>query len=690
MAQTLAEAYIPVDRRQALATGTALPEKNEGATLFVDISGFTPLTNALRRHYGPRRGAEELTRHLNRVYTALITEIERYRGSVIGFSGDAITCWFAAAQLTADDLQTALQQAVTAAFAVQQAMQSFQSIQLSQQQTIHLAVKTAIAAGMTRRLLVGDPRIQCIDVLAGSTLDRMAATEQMAQQGELVLDAASMAIIAEMLTVREWRTNPGTGQQYAVIETLAPIAEPAPWPAQPPLADAQVASWVLPAIASRLAEGHDRFLAELRPAAALFLKFTGLDYDHDAEAAENLNRYISWAQQVIHRYGGALIQLTTGDKGSYFYATFGAPLAHDDDIGRAVAVALVLRSSPERYSFIKQVHIGISYGTMRVGAYGSESRRTYGVLGNETNMAARFMAHAQPGQIVTSQVVAAAITGHYVIEPLGDIQLKGRTEPQPLFAVLGQQTQRELSRMLYTTPLIGRDQELATLQERARQLQQGEGSLLRIEGGAGIGKSHMVATFTQSLDQSVAPVRMVRGSGQSTAQDTAYFALRQVMQELLLSTQDAMPSAEQIDQLMPTLTTRNPHWALRLPLLGDLLGVPIPDNATTATFDARLRQEALITLTVEIIQHYAQERPLLLILEDVHWLDEASQGIVLALARTVHITPLLLLLVHRPPVREEEKFLREVTALPAQVAMVLTELDPAGVKALVAARLGGP
>src|SRR5438552_34005 len=86
--------YIPMDRCQAMAQGHDLPEHATGTALFADISGFTPLTEALTRSLGARRGAEELTRQLNQVYDALIAQVDHYRGSVIGFSGDAITCWF--------------------------------------------------------------------------------------------------------------------------------------------------------------------------------------------------------------------------------------------------------------------------------------------------------------------------------------------------------------------------------------------------------------------------------------------------------------------------------------------------------------------------------------------------------------------------------------------------------------------
>src|SRR6185503_10321825 len=99
----LLAAYLPADRLHALAGGATLPSRARGTVLFADISGFTPLTEALVRTLGPRRGAEELAHQLNEVYDALIAEVDRYGGSVIGFGGDAITCWFDDERRTTND-----------------------------------------------------------------------------------------------------------------------------------------------------------------------------------------------------------------------------------------------------------------------------------------------------------------------------------------------------------------------------------------------------------------------------------------------------------------------------------------------------------------------------------------------------------------------------------------------------------
>src|SRR5215211_2306909 len=124
-------AYIPTDRRFALARGVDLSDHATGAALFADISGFTPLTEALVLALGPQRGAEELTGWLNKIYDALLTQIESYRGSVISFSGDAMTCWFddqTQEYIKPHPNSSSALRATACALAIQQTMQQFAQV----------------------------------------------------------------------------------------------------------------------------------------------------------------------------------------------------------------------------------------------------------------------------------------------------------------------------------------------------------------------------------------------------------------------------------------------------------------------------------------------------------------------------------------------------------------------------------
>ena len=730
--------YIPLDRRRSLVqpqveaqAGTQSDIQSDnvcGAALFADISGFTPLTEALTRRYGTRRGADELVRQINRVYDALIDKVHRYGGSVIGFSGDAITCWFDSGAALFEDvdeeaLRATAQRAFWSACAIQAAMHDFDRLQVAADVTISLVVKTSVASGRACRYLVGDPEIQIIDVLAGRLLDRMAAGEQIAQEGETVLDDTTAQLLSGQLTPGQLGTTSGmplssnqrddgyvvlSSQQVQVISntTLPPesLPEPSAAPGTPPplgIPEERLRPWLLPAIYQRLQSSrgaeHDRYLAEMRPATALFVRFGGLDYDDDANAGQQLDQYIHWAQRLLQRYEGSLIQITTGDKGSYFYATFGAPVAHEDDSARAAAAAIELLTPPAELATIQNIQIGIAQGRMRVGAYGSRTRRTYGVIGNATNLSARLMMHANVAEILISTEVADEIGHLYQLEDRGLVRFKGKDQLQQVYRVERRnQSHANQFKTLYTEPLVGRDAELVQIDDViASVAQTGSGHILRIEGDAGVGKSHLAAIATEHAAEN--HLATVLGACQSTSRDTAYAPFRQIVRHLLnlpVAAQDLDEQQTQINQVHAAVEQMNPEWLLRLPLLGDLLGLPIPDNETTSAFDAQLRQEALTALTLELLRAGADDQPYLLLVEDVHWIDESSQNILVALGRIITETPILLLLVHRPQLgdrsQQNDQFLRESAELPAQTAILLDELSPEGSKALVQNRVHGP
>lgn len=265
--------YIPMDRRQVLAQGQTLSDRTSGAALFADISGFTPLTEALLAELGRLRGAEELTQQLNRVYDALVAKVHQYRGSVISFSGDAITCWF--------DGDEGIR-ATACALAMQTVMGRFAEITTPGGTAVSLALKVALTTGPVRRFLVGDEQIQCMDVLAGATLDHMAAAEKQAKRGEIVLGPAILAQMEKKVSVMAWREDE-QGQRYAVIDGLrVPVTLSAPWShlSSDRFTAAQLRPWLLPPVYERLesrqrslADGQRLFLAELRPAVTLFLRF---------------------------------------------------------------------------------------------------------------------------------------------------------------------------------------------------------------------------------------------------------------------------------------------------------------------------------------------------------------------------------------------------------------------------------
>jgi class 3 adenylate cyclase/tetratricopeptide (TPR) repeat protein len=676
--------YIPMDRRQAMVHGQALPDACAGAALFADISGFTPLTEGLAKDLGRKRGAEELTRYLNLIYNGLIDCVHGHRGSVIGFAGDAITCWFD------DGAPNAIARAVACALRLQHVMAELGVVTAPSGQQFQLAIKVAVSAGPARRFSVGDPAIMRIDALAGDTLAQLAAAEHLAERGDVVITQRAADALGSAVRIREWRADEESKMRAAVIEAMLQEAPALPWPQLPAgaLGDDDIRPWLLPGIYERERNSTDAFLAELRPAVALFIRFDGIDYDADAEAGDKLDAFVRLAQAATRRHEGALLQLTIGDKGSYCYIAFGAPIAHDDDADRAVSTALEMREQLGRLPFIQHVQYGISMGTMRVGPYGGTSHRTFGVLGDEVNMAARLMARAAPGQIYISRRVADTVADRYDLRLIGPMQMKGKSAAVEVSAVLGAKDPSARAPItLYDNPLVGREAELAHMVGLLERANAGSGQVLRLVGAAGIGKSHLTADF--SLDAVGRDWHVLMGACQSTSRDTAYTPWRDIFRALLGMEAGAAQNADvSIAQVSSFVERANPEWLVRLPLLGDLLGLPIPDNATTAAFEPKLRQSALFDLACDIVQAHADEHPLLIVMDDVHWIDEASAGLVLAVARATTTSRVLLLLTQRPA-SADEPVLPHLNALSHHTELSLSELPIAGVAAIAATRLGG-
>jgi len=609
-------AYLPQDRRVALARGVDLPERTSGTALFADISGFTPLTEGLDRALGHRRGAEELTRQLNQVYTALIAEVERSSGSVIDFAGDSIMCWFDDAGdggwgLGGGELAPSPiphppspipQRAVACALALQQAMQQFVTIVLPDGTTTALALKVAVASGPALRFAVGDPQVRRFDILAGAPLTRAAIGEHLTRPGEVLIDEATATVLGEAIQIAEWRAAAESGIRFAVI---AP-AVIATTDDRPPttgmitpspchrvtVSPEPLRPWLLPAVYERHQAGLGDFLTELRPAVALFLRFTGIDFANDSAARAQLDTLIHIIQEHTARYHGALLQITIGDKGSYLYLVFGAPTAHEDDPRRAVACALELRDALAARAELDAVQIGISRGVMRVGAYGGPTRQSYGVLGDDVNLAARLMTLAAPGEILLSGRVQAALGGAFALESRAPIRLKGKAEPLPVFAALGLSQHRaiRLEEPAYSLPMVGRAAELGVIAAKLNLALTGHGQIVGIVAEAGMGKSRLGAEAIRLARRK--GMHGYGGACQSSGTNTSYLVWGSIWRALF-DLDPAMPARRQIRALEGLIGEWAPDRVEVLPLLGPLLGINLPDNDFLRTLEPQFRKSAL-------------------------------------------------------------------------------------------------
>jgi class 3 adenylate cyclase/tetratricopeptide (TPR) repeat protein len=687
-------AYIPVDRRLALADSRELPERTRGAALFADISGFTPLTEMLARTLGPKRGAEELTRYLNLVYDALIAELHRFGGSVLAFSGDAITCWFdrfTNDPRTEDPGAMPVLRAAAAALAMQVVMVQFKDLELTGGGRVSLAMKAAVAAGPVRRFMVGDPQYAFLDVMAGETLDAVAAAEHHAEKGEVVLDSDALEILAGRVQIAARRSDPDSGEQFAVVASLSMEVPEQRWPALDAsrLGPEQTRPWLIPAVYRLLQAGQGEFLAELRPGAVLFVHFSGIDYERDPGAPARLDAFIRQVQRVLARFDGSLLQVTIGDKGSYLYAVFGAPIAHEDDVDRAASAALEMQELPAQLEYLQPLKIGVTFGRLRVGAYGGIARRTYGVLGDPVNLSARLMQAALPGQILADGEAHGRAGAAFVWDELPPVRVKGKSEPVEVYRLVRVRHRRVAVSLeaRYPYPPVGRQDVQAGLGALLERLVAGQKQIVRLVGPAGTGKSHLGAEFIRHAREM--GVEVVTGVCQSILRAAAYAPWRQVFSTLF--DLDDTSEVDAVEKLGAYIEREHPDWTLRLPLLGDLLRLTIPDNPTTAAMDSTLRRDSLFNLLVEVVQFWTRSRPLLILLDNAQWMDEASQDLARTLAEQVDIqSPLMVFLAYRPAAPGEDPLLHSLGELPQASAFTLGAMDRAEMAAVAERFLGAP
>jgi class 3 adenylate cyclase len=282
------------------------------------------------------------------VYSTLIGEIERYGGSVISFAGDSMLCWFdekgAGEQEVRNERSSPSALAVACGLSLQSMMRAYAKIILPGNSSTALTLKVAIASGAARRFIVGDPKVQRMDVIVGATITRTSTAEHHAHSDDVILDEATVNVLGSAVTVQEWRTDEN-GEHFAVV-TQFPGTDTVPsiHTTLQPLAASRLMSWMPYPVFEREQHGQETFLTEFRPCVALFLRFTGIDYDSDAAESE-LDTFIRQVQRIATKHAGTLLDLTIGDKGSYAYVNFGALSAHEDDTRRAVKTALELNKA---------------------------------------------------------------------------------------------------------------------------------------------------------------------------------------------------------------------------------------------------------------------------------------------------------------------------------------------------------
>jgi len=359
----------------------------------------------------------------------------------------------------------------------------------------------------------------------------------------------------------------------------------------------------------------------------------------------------SWAA-AIQRYDGYVARYM----GDGVLAYFGYPQAHEDDPERAVQAGLRIVETvgavptPKHLGLDNKlaVRVGIATGPVVVGdVIGEGASRESPVVGETPNLAARLQGVAAPDQVVVSSTTRRLLGESFELSDLGAQTLKGMANPVAAWRVLAEvRTEtRFAARGGRLTPFVGREAELHLLEDRWNLARGGEGQVVLICGEAGIGKSRLLRAFNERL----AGEQYTQLNYQCSPyhRNTALHPVIRHLERLAgLLPNDDGPS--RLDKLEAMLDGWSVHPEQAVPLLGEMLTVPFELRYPPPALTPQQRKDGIFTLLIDEIMALARKQPVLLVFEDVHWIDPTTLDLLSQILTYVTESRLLLVLTHRP------------------------------------------
>ncbi len=351
----------------------------------------------------------------------------------------------------------------------------------------------------------------------------------------------------------------------------------------------------------------------------------------------------------VKRFEGYVAKLM----GDGVLAYFGWPRAHEDEAERAVRAGLAIvhavEKLKERAGHTLAARVGIATGLVVVGdLVGEGAAQEEAVVGETPNIAARLQQLAPPGAVVIAESTRRLLGGLFSLVELGPQAVRGIDAPIPVFHVLREAAAESRFEALQTAelgPLIGRDQELALLLDRWETAKSGEGQLVLLSGEPGIGKSRLVVAMRERLQsEDCLPVAY------SCSPHHGNSALWPVISQLERAAgfaRDEIPSAK-FDSLEALLRAAGKPPGDALPLLGELLGLPLDGRYAVPSGTPQERKARIFAILLEQLEGLAHRQPMLVVLEDAQWLDPTTSEFFDRFADRLRQQPVLFVATFRP------------------------------------------
>lgn len=606
----------------------------DGSLVFVDISGFTALSERLARR--GRVGAEELTETLSDVFADLLTSAYAAGGSLLKFGGDALLLLF-----EGDDHPL---RAATAAMQMRAALADRGPIK-TDGGSIRLRMSVGVHSGELHFFRVGWLHKEFL--VTGPGASAVCTMESTAVAGQVMVSPTTAAALPRRLL------GDSNGPGHLLKRVRIERGE-ASFPQVPPTSDD-----LLPLIPVAL---RDALLAGVEPEHRLttiaFVHFDGIDdfirTKGAAAAAEALDELVTEVQEAASSERVTFLGSDLDHDGGKLILVGGAPRAFGDDEGR---VLRAVRRIVDAKTAIP-VRVGINRGHVFVGEVGPSYRRTYTVMGDTVNLAARLMAKAESGQVIATADVLDNAQTLFESDALPPFFVKGKSAAIDAFSV-GAARGRRRRAGADPLPFVGRNDELAQLTEAWTKTTNGAGGFVAVYGEAGIGKSRLIREFAAHSPD----LRTITAFCETYQASTPYFAARYLLRGALgLPTHDPT-----LDSLREAVGRLRPELLPWLPLIGSVVGIDTPSTREADAIEPQFRRSRTVAIVVELLDA-ALTAPIVLVVDDSHWLDELSGELLTGIAAAAKQRPWLVVLAGRMEV--------DSYAPPEETLDVVINLDP--------------
>ena len=600
-------------------------QEAEGTLLSADLSGFTKLSEQLASM--GKEGAEELTVLLNSVFEPMIGAVHHEGGDVLKFGGDALLILYSGDGHALRACRSAERMRQIVAEPLRTGGGGKVQLRISQGMHSGRFLLALVPSGGHLELVVTGPG-------ATSTVDR----EGDATPGQILLSPESAALVP-----RTWlgsATPTGVLLRRRLPDVDVDLTPPHPVDAPEPGSDA--APRFLPN--AQLAQIDAGAPAEHRWVSVAFLKFSGVDgLVDELGPAEVVTRIAALADRVgraCATYGVHWMASDIAPDGGKIIITAGVPVSYGDDEDRMLQA---LRSIMDDPGGLK-VGIGVNCGRVFVGDLGGSRRRAFTVMGDAVNLAARLMQAAGYGRIVASQAMLDRARTSLEVEPLEPFMVKGKSKPVHAGVVgriIGAGTAPGTTQA-DALPLVGRETELATVLEQVDGAIAGRGGPVEIVGEAGTGKTRLLEEVRR-LRPAFRP--LVAQSGQYAA-GSPYFVARTMLRALMGIDGRATPDEAGV-RLLAWVQERAPEQLPWLPLVAVPVEATVAPTATADRIAPAFRRSRTHQAVTDLLSAAVTE-PLGFVVEDAHWMDEASAELLAGLATAAPEHPWIICTSRRP------------------------------------------